>query len=123
MAPAEFWLIILFAFLFAAFRELSEHAKENGFTGWPDWFNTGKSWRNKHTFGKRFLPFLPESISGFIFKKVLVWTTDAEHCAQLLAMLSVLAAIYFAAGRIDLVAAFYIGQAAAGFLKIFTKLR
>ena len=82
-----FLLVFLFAFLFVAFRELADHAKENGFKGWPDWWNTGKAWRNKHEFGKRFLPFLPEAISGFIFKKLLVWLTDAEHFFQFLALL------------------------------------
>jgi len=45
------YYIAILAFFFAAFRELSEHAKEGNFKGMPDWWNTPKSWTNKHEWG------------------------------------------------------------------------
>ena len=42
------YLIAILAFLFAAFRELSEHAKEGAFKTLPDWWNTPKSAQNKY---------------------------------------------------------------------------
>lgn len=107
-------LISLFAFFFAALRELSEHAKEGAFIGLPDWWNTPKSHRNKYNWiGK-----LPK----WVFGSVLVWTTDAEHFFQFLSLLCVLTLVYLGFGwKLTLVA--YLAQAFAGFLKIFTPIK
>ena len=115
-------LIALLAFLFAVFRELSEHAKEGGFIGSPAWWNTPTSAENKNEWGPKYLPFLPEKVSTFLFRKVLIWMTDAEHFFQLNSLICVIAGIGLLGGwQMALVA--YLSQAFAGFLKIFTPLK
>ena len=108
-------LIALFAFLFAAFRELSEHGKEGGFIGWADWWNTPVSHRNKYTFGPDWLP-------RWVFGSALVWLTDAEHFFQFLSLISLLA-IVLTLGSWELVLIAYLGQALAGLLKSFTSIK
>jgi hypothetical protein len=122
MITQTFLLIFLFAFLFAACRELSEHGKEGGFIGFPDWWNTPLSHRNKYIWNKKYLPFLPNNIGQFIFRKVLVWLTDAEHFFQFLSLLCVLAMVLILSGW-QLVLVAYLGQALAGLLKSFTKIK
>ena len=117
------WLALLFGFLFAAFRELMDHAKENGFKGYPDWWNTGEAWRNKHEWGPKYLPFLPTWLSTWLFKTVLVWLTDAEHFFQLFSLLAVLAALLAGGGTWVHVLNFYAGHAVLGALKPLTKLK
>lgn len=110
------YLIALCGFCFAIFRELSEHAKENGFKGWPKWWNTGTAHRNKHEWGAKL------GLPKWVFKSVLVWTTDAEHFFQLLSTLSVVTVTYLLAGK-ELALAFYVGNVLAGFSKNFTSLK
>jgi len=105
------YLVALFGFLFAAFRELSEHAKENGFKGYPKWWNTDESWTNKH----RWQP-------SWAFKTFLVWTTDAEHFFQMMSFLSAIAAVYTGEGW-QAALAFFLGAQTAGALKPLTNLR
>jgi len=105
--------IVILAFLFAAFRELSEHAKEGNFKGMSDWWNTPKSWINKHEWvGK-----LPK----WVFGSVMVWVTDAEHFFQFLSLLSVVALLTLIHPWFGL--AFYLGAQFFGFVKSFTNLR
>ena len=108
-------LIALFSFLFAAFRELSEHGKEGGFIGWANWWNTPLSWTNKHSWGPDWLP-------KWVFGSALVWATDAEHFFQMLSLLCLLAIVYILGGW-QLALAAYFGQAFAGFLKSFTNIK
>lgn len=89
-------MIALFAFCFAMFRELSEHSKDSRWHGYPDWFNTNKSWVNKHRWGSIVFPFLPEKLSKWIFYSPLVWVTDGEHFFQMLSYVSVLLSVYIA---------------------------
>lgn len=108
------YLIAILAFLFAAFRELSEHGKENGFKGFPSWWNTSESWGNKYTWNGN----LPQ----WVFGSVLVWTTDAEHFFQFLSLLCVIGMVFILGGwQVALVA--YLAQAFAGFLKTFTPIK
>jgi len=108
-------LVALFSFLFAAFRELSEHSTEGKFTNWPDWWNASESWTNKHSWGPDWLP-------RWVFGSALVWLTDAEHFFQLLSTFSILAMIFILGGwELALVA--YLAQALAGLLKSFTNIR
>ena len=107
-------LIALFAFLFAAFRELSEHGKEGGFIGWANWWNTPKSAQNKYDWNGK----LPK----WVFGSVLVWTTDAEHFFQFLSLLCFLATV-FILGNWQLALVAYLAQAFAGFLKSFTNIK
>lgn len=104
-------ILALYGFLFAICRELSEHAKENKFTGYPDWWNTAKSWQNKHNWRP-----------SWLFKTGLVWSTDAEHFFQLLSMVAVLFAVMNSSGDWYSVGYFYAGNVLAGFMKIFTKI-
>ena len=107
-------LIALFSFLFAAFRELSEHAKEGAFKTLPDWWNTPKSAQNKYDWNGK----LPK----WVFGSVLVWTTDAEHFFQFLSLLCFLATV-FILGNWQLALVVYLAQAFAGFLKSFTNIK
>ena len=107
-------IILLLAFLFAAFRELSEHANEGAFIGWPDWWNTPEAWGNKYTWGGN----LPK----WVFGSALVWTTDAEHFFQFLSLLCFLATVLILADW-KLALAAYLAQAFAGFLKTFTPIK
>ena len=108
-------LVALFAFMFAAFRELSEHGKEGGFIGWANWWNTPLSSTNKHSWGPDWLP-------KWVFGSALVWLTDAEHFFQFLSLLCLLAIVFILGGwQMALVA--YLSQAFAGFLKIFTPIK
>lgn len=107
-------LVALFTFLFAAFRELSEHGKEGAFDGFPDWWNTPKAWSNKHNWG--------EGLPKWVFGNVLVWTTDAEHFFQFLSLLCLLSTVFLLGGwQLALIA--YFSQAFAGFLKSFTSIK
>jgi len=115
------FLIALCAFSFVMFRELSEHSTENKYKGFPDWWNTKISHVNKDNWGPKFLPFLPKKISIFLFRTVLVWTTDAEHFFQLLSLFCILA-IVFILGTWQLVLVAYLAQTLAGFLKSFTNI-
>ena len=115
-------LIALFSFLFAAFRELSEHAKEGAFKNLHDWWNTPQSFWHKYHWGPKYLPFIPERLSIWIFKTVLVWTTDAEHFFQFLSLLCFLATV-FILGNWQLALVAYLAQAFAGFLKTFTPIK
>ena len=103
-------ILALYGFLFAAFRELSEHAKEGGFKGWPDWWNTPKSWVNKHNWKP-----------SFLFKTVLVWVTDAEHFFQMLSFVSVLIALLASQSNLESVLCFYGGNVLAGLIKELTR--
>ena len=105
--------IPILAFFFAAFREISEHAKEGNFKGMPDWWNTPKSWTNKHEWGGK----LPK----WLFGSVMVWVTDAEHFFQFLSLLSVVALLTLIHPWFGL--AFYLGAQFFGFVKSFTNLR
>ena len=105
------YLSFLFAFLFVSFRELSEHAKEGNFKGYPDWWNTPRSFTNKH-----------EWKPNWLFKSAMVWVTDAEHFFQMFSLLSVVASTYILAGW-ETALAFYLGNVVAGFLKRFTNIR
>ena len=116
MITPELLLIALFGVCFALFRELSEHAKENNFTDWGKWWNTSTSWRNKHEWGNRL------NIPKWVFKTVLVWTTDAEHLFQLLSFLFAISAVYIG-GSWKEALAFYIGAQALGAIKPLTNLR
>ena len=112
-------IVALFGFLFAMFRELSEHAKEGNFDGYPDWWNTPKSWVNKHEWS---LPLLPEWLNRWLFNSPLVWLTDAEHFFQFFSMLSVVSGIWILAGW-QYALVFYLGNLLAGAVKGFTDLR
>jgi len=93
------YYIAILSFLFAGFRELSEHAKEGNFKGMSHWWNTPKSWINKHEWvGK-----LPK----WVFGSVMVWVTDAEHFFQFLSLLSVVALLTLIHPWFGL--AFYLG--------------
>lgn len=105
------WIVAIFGFLFAAFRELSEHAKEGRFTNWGDWWNTPKSFSNKH-----------EWKPSWVFKTVLVWTTDAEHFFQMVSFIAAICAVYYGGSWKD-AALFYIGAQLFGALKPLTNLR
>ena len=107
------YCIAIFAFFFAAFRELSEHAKEGNFKGMPDWWNTPRSYTNKHEWGGK----LPK----WVFSSVLVWTTDAEHFFQFLSLICVVVMLSFIHPWFGL--AFYLGAQLFGFVKAFTNLR
>ena len=110
-------MTLLFSgFFFALFRELSEHAKENGFVDWGRWWNTGESWTNKHEWGKGVLP-------SWFFGSVMVWVTDAEHFFQMFSLLSVLTGLYFCSGILEDVIFFYAGHTILGALKGLTNLR
>lgn len=102
------------AFLFAGFRELSEHGKEGAFVGYPDWWNTPKASQNKYNWNGR----LPE----WVFSSILVWTTDAEHFFQMMSLLCVLSIIYVLGGW-QLALTAYFAQALFGFLKSFTSIK
>jgi hypothetical protein len=115
MITVTLLLIFLFAFLFAACRELSEHGKEGGFIGFPDWWNTPRSHTNKYTWGPDWLP-------RWVFGSALVWLTDAEHFFQFLSLLCVLAMVLILGGW-QLVLVAYLGQALAGLLKSFTTIK
>jgi hypothetical protein len=115
-------LIALFAVLFVTFRELSEHGKEGGFINWADWWNTPKSHRNKYDWNKKYLPFLPDNVGQFIFRKVLVWLTDAEHFFQFLSFLSAIFAVMLGGTWQDALA-FYIAAQLTGALKSLTNLK
>jgi len=107
------YYIAILSFLFAGFRELSEHAKEGNFKGMSHWWNTPKSWINKHEWvGK-----LPK----WVFGSVMVWVTDAEHFFQFLSLLSVVALLTLIHPWFGL--AFYLGAQFFGFVKSFTNLR
>lgn len=107
------YYIAILSFLFAGFRELSEHAKEGNFKGMSHWWNTPKSWINKHEWvGK-----LPK----WVFGSVMVWVTDAEHFFQFLSLLSVVALLTLIHPWFGL--AFYLGAQFFGFVKTFTNLR
>ena len=109
------YYIAIFAFFFAGFRELSEHAKEGNFKGMPDWWNTPKSYTNKNEWGKRF------KLPKWVFGSVMVWTTDAEHFFQFLSLIAVTAAFTLIHPWFGL--AFYLGAQFFGFVKAFTNLR
>lgn len=102
------------AFLFTAFRELSEHGKEGAFEGFPDWWNTPKAWPNKYNWGK--------GLPKWVFRSVLVWTTDAEHFFQMLSLLCLIS-IVFLLGDWQLAIVAYFSQALAGLLKSFTPIK
>ena len=107
------YYIAILSFLFAGFRELSEHAKEGNFKGMSHWWNTPKSWINKHEWvGK-----LPK----WVFGSVMVWVTDAEHFFQFLSLLSVVALLTLIHPWFGL--AFYLGAQFFGIVKAFTNLR
>ena len=116
MITPELLLIALFGVCFALCRELSEHAKENNFTDWGKWWNTGTSWTNKHEWGHRL------NLPKWVFKTVVVWTTDAEHFFQLISFLFAIAAVYIG-GTWQYALAFYIGAQALGAIKPLTNLR
>lgn len=103
--------IIIFGFLFAAGREISEHAKESKFKDWGKWWNTNQSWTNKH----RWYP-------SWFWKTAGVWLTDAEHFFQMLSLISVLFAVLIPAFGFEAALWFYAGNVLAGFLKIFTNI-
>lgn len=108
-------MVIVCGFLFAACRELSEHAKENKFTDWGPWWNTNQSFNNKRAWsGKLGLP-------SWWFMSVMVWVTDAEHFFQFVSMLFAILAIYILAG-FEAALALYIGNFFLGALKPFTRL-
>ena len=116
MITPELLLIALFGFCFAFCRELSEHAKENNFTDWGKWWNTGTSWTNKHEWGNRL------NLPKWVFKTVLVWATDAEHFFQLISFLFAISAVYIG-GPWQAALAFYLGAQALGAIKPLTNLR
>lgn len=132
------WLLILGAFLAVACRELSEHGKENGFTGWREWWNTGESHDNKHTWDDLLLAYLQNAFPSFFakiwvtrlvgkilsaaFKTALVWTTDAEHFFQLLAWVGLLLMV-LDLSNIETAFAVYLLGAFVGFMKSFTKIK
>ena len=107
------YYIAILSFLFAGFRELSEHAKEGNFKGMSHWWNTPESWTNKHEWGGK----LPK----WLFGSVMVWVTDAEHFFQFLSLLSVVALLTLIHPWFGL--AFYLGAQFFGFVKSFTNLR
>ena len=107
------YYIAILSFLFAGFRELSEHAKEGNFKGMSHWWNTPESWTNKHEWGGK----LPK----WVFGSVMVWVTDAEHFFQFLSLLSVVALLTLIHPWFGL--AFYLGAQFFGFVKSFTNLR
>ena len=114
-------ILALYGFLFTTFRELSEHAKENGFKGWPDWWNTSKSWTNKHNWGDKYLPFLPSKIRKWLFFSPLVWVTDAEHFFQMLSTVTILIALLASQSNLESVLYFYGGNVLAGLIKELTR--
>lgn len=106
------YLLILFGFLFAAFRELSEHAKESAFPKyWGKWWNTRTSHRNKHQWKP-----------SWAFKTSLVWTTDAEHFFQILSFIAAICAVWISGTWQDAIC-FYLSAQAFGAIKPFTKLK
>ena len=105
------YLYFSLGFLFSAFRELSEHAKESKFLGWGNWWNTGTSWANKYNWNP-----------SWLFKSAMVWVTDAEHFFQMLSLITVLFAILPQTGGLESVFYFYAGNVLAGFLKRFTNI-
>ena len=109
-------ILLILGFFFALFRELSEHAKESGFTDWGRWWNTSQSWTNKHEWGKDILP-------SWFFGSFMVWITDAEHFFQLLSMLCVLVGVYYSGGILEDVIYFYAGHTILGGLKGLSNLR
>jgi hypothetical protein len=115
-------MILLFAlgFHFALCREISEHAKENRFNLGP-WWNTRSSYKNKNTWHLKYLPFLPDSIGKLLFRKVLVWLTDAEHFFQFISLLAAIGAVFFGGSWQDALS-FYIGAQVMGALKPLTGL-
>jgi len=114
-------ILALYGFLFTTFRELMEHAKEDGFKGWPDWWNTSKAWVNKYRWGSKYLPFLPQKVSKWIFFSPLVWVTDAEHFFQVLSTISVLLALLASEGNLNGVLWFYGGNVLSGLIKELTR--
>lgn len=68
-------------------RELSEHSMHDK---WPqhysDWWNSDTGSVNKHNWGK--------SLPGWVFKDLLVFTTDAEHFFQWLSNIFMLGIIW-----------------------------
>jgi hypothetical protein len=106
------FLILIFGFTYALFRELGEHAKDNRFPDkWGRWWNSDTSWTNKY----RWFP-------SWFWKTAGVWATDAEHFFQLLATLSILLAFYFSPGGLDAVGLFYLGTIISGaFKELFLK--
>lgn len=111
----DHWLVIVCGFLFAACRELSEHAKENKFTDWGPWWNTNQSFDNKRTWDDQL------GLPSWWFMSVMVWVTDAEHFFQFVSMLFAILAIYILAG-FEAALALYIGNFFLGALKPFTRL-
>jgi hypothetical protein len=69
--PLNTLFIILMTILFVAGRELSEHAKENGFVGWGLWWNTGQSHINKHEWDDIVLARLSNWFP-IVFSKMLI---------------------------------------------------
>lgn len=110
------YLVGLFGFLFAAFRELSEHAKENKFKKWGPWWNTNQSFDNKRTWDDKL------GLPSWWFMSVMVWVTDAEHFFQMMSFLAAIGAVYTGEGW-QAALAFYVGAQTAGALKPLTNLR
>ena len=108
--------VVIFGFIFAAGREISEHAKEGRFTGWGDWWNTPKSFTNKTKWGEAL------KLPKWVFNTVMVWTTDAEHFFQMLSFIEAIIAVYYGGNWKD-AALFYIGAQLFGALKPLTNLR
>lgn len=108
---SEYYILALLGVFFALFRELSEHAKENRFIGYPDWWNTSTSYRNKH-----------EWRPSWAFKTFLVWITDAEHFFQILSFLSAITAVWIG-GTWEGAISFYLGAQTLGAIKPLTKLK
>ena len=105
------WIVALLGFLFAVFRELSEHAKENGFDGYPKWWNTRTSHRNKHQWKP-----------SWAFKTVLVWTTDAEHFFQMCSFICAIFVVKMGGTWSDAIT-FYLFAQLFGAMKPLTKLK
>lgn len=130
--------VALGAFLFVAGRELSEHAKENGFLDWGSWWNTGQSHRNKYNWDDVVLDYLSNAFPSIFkrmwitriigrilsaaFKTALVWTTDAEHFFQIISLVGVLISVWIL-GDWQWMVWFYIINAMVGFLKAFTNIK
>lgn len=110
------WPLLVAGFFSAGFRELMEESMRNRWPSSWTWWNSRTGWRNKHNWQP-----------SWLFKTILVWTTDAEHFFQLLMTLANVAAVglavkYPANMALFAALAYWLGDGLFGFVKeIFLK--